>query len=37
MQSTTRMGVASCVVASLILMGVVGSARAASEWFVLGE
>ena len=37
MQSTTRMGVASCVVASLILMGAAGSARAASEWFVLGE
>ena len=37
MQSTTRMGVASCVVASLILMGVVGSARAADEWCVLGE
>ena len=37
MQSTIRMGVASCVVAALILMGAVGSARAADEWCVLGE
>jgi hypothetical protein len=33
---TTRIVVASFVVASLILMVAVGSARAADEWFVLG-
>jgi hypothetical protein len=37
MQSKTRMVVASFVGASLILLGAVGSARAADEWFVLGE
>ena len=37
MQRTTRMVVASFVGASLILLGAVGSARAADEWFVLGE
>jgi hypothetical protein len=29
--------VASLAVASVVLMGAVGSARAADEWFVLGE
>ena len=29
--------VASLGVASVVLMGAVGSARAADEWFVLGE
>jgi hypothetical protein len=29
--------VASCVVAAVVLIGAVGSARAADEWFVLSE
>jgi hypothetical protein len=29
--------VASCVVAAVVLLGAVGSARAADEWFVLSE
>jgi len=33
---TTRMAVASFVDASLILLGAVGSARAADAWCVLG-
>ena len=37
MQSATQMEVASFVGASLILLGAVGSARAADEWCVLGE
>jgi hypothetical protein len=36
MQSKTRMVVASFVGVSLLLLGAVGSARVADEWFVLG-
>ena len=37
MQSTQRLVVASVVVAAVVLLGAGGSARAADEWFVLGE
>jgi hypothetical protein len=37
MKRKTLTLVASFVVAAIVLMGVVGSARAADEWFVLGE
>ena len=37
MKTKIRTLMASCVVASAALMGVMGSARAADEWFVLGE
>jgi hypothetical protein len=37
MQRTQRLLVALVVVAAIILLGAGGSARAADEWFVLGE
>ena len=37
MKIKTRTCVASVVVAAVFLLGAVGSARAADEWFVLGE
>ena len=37
MNSKLRTLMASFVVASVVLMGAVGSARAADEWFVLGQ
>jgi hypothetical protein len=37
MKSTTQTFVASVVVAAVVLLGAVGSASAADEWFVLGE
>ncbi len=37
MKIKTRTCVASVVVAAIVLIGAVGSARAADEWFVLGE
>ena len=37
MQSKQRMFVVSVVVAAVVLIGAGGSARAADEWFVLGE
>ena len=37
MKITTQTFVASCVVAAVVLIGAVGSASAADEWFVLGE
>ena len=37
MQSKQRMLVVSVVVAVVVLLGAGGSARAADEWFVLGE
>ena len=37
MQSKQRMLVVSVVVAAVVLLGAGGSARAADEWFVLGE
>jgi hypothetical protein len=37
MQSKQRLLVASVVVAAVVLLGAGGSARAADEWFVLGE
>src|SRR4029450_6440261 len=37
MKIKTRTFVASVVVAAVVLIGAVGSARAADEWFVLGE
>ena len=37
MQSKQRLVVASVVVAAVVLLGAGGSARAADEWFVLGE
>ena len=37
MRITNRTWVASVVVAAVVLIGAVGSASAADEWFVLGE
>ena len=37
MQSKQWTFVAACVVAAVVLLGAGGSARAADEWFVLGE
>jgi hypothetical protein len=37
MTTKIRTLMASCVLASAALMGVMGSARAADQWFVLGE
>ena len=37
MQSKQRLLVAAFVVAAVVLLGAGGSARAADEWFVLGE
>ena len=37
MQITKRTFVASVVAAAVVLIGAVGNARAADEWFVLGE
>ena len=37
MQSKQRMWVVSVVVAAVVLLGAGGRARAADEWFVLGE